>query len=155
MRQTKLRGVKYEQIRERKSAEFQRLTGVAPVVFASMVKCLQEQIRVFGRPCKLSLEDRLLLTLMYWREYRTMAAVALTYEVSEPTVHRTINRVEKAFLACGEWSLPGKKALQDPEMEYQVVIIDATQTPVERPKKNSAKATAARKSATRAKRNCS
>ena len=147
--------MKYEQIRERKSAEFQRLTGVDPVVFERMVKCLQEQIRVFGRPCKLSLEDRLLLTLMYWREYRTMAAVALTYEVSEPTVHRTINRVEKALLACGEWSLPGKKALQEAEMEYQVVIIDATETPVERPKKNSVKATVARKSATRVKPSCS
>ena len=123
------------------------------MIFARMIKCLQEQIRAFGRPCKLSLEDRLLLTLMYWREYRTMAHVALTYDVSEPTVHRTINRVEKALLACGECSLPGKKALQEPEMEYQVVIIDATETPVERPKKNSVVATVARKSATRAKRN--
>lgn len=102
-----------------------------------MVKCLQEQIRAFGRPCKLSLEDRLLLTLMYWREYRTMAAVALAYDVSEPTVHRTINRVEAALLACGEWSLPGKKALAEPSMEYQVVIIDATETPIERPKKTT------------------
>lgn len=145
--------MRYEQIRERKSAEFQRLTGVSPVIFERMVTCLEQQIRAFGRPCKLSLQDRLLLTLMYWREYRTMAHVALTYDVSEPTVHRTINRVEAALLACGKWDLPGKKALSEPEMEYQVVIVDATEVPVERPKKNSAKATAARRSATRAKRN--
>lgn len=145
--------MRYEQIRERKSAEFQRLTGVSPVIFGRMVKCLEEQIRVFGRPCKLSVEDRLLLTLMYWREYRTMAAVAVTYDVSEATVHRTINRIETALLASGEWSLPGKKALAESSLEYQVVIVDATETPIERPQKNNAVATAARKSATRAKRN--
>ncbi len=64
--------MRYEQIKDRKSEEFQRLTGIKPAVFAQMVAGLREQIRVFGRPCKLSLEDQLLLTLMYWREYRSL-----------------------------------------------------------------------------------
>ena len=62
----------YEQIKDRKSEEFQRLAGVKPLVFAQMMQALRTQIGVFGRPCKLSLENQLLLTLMYLREYRSL-----------------------------------------------------------------------------------
>ena len=144
--------MRYEQIKERKSEEFQRLTGVKPPVFAQMVQAIREHMRVFGRPCKLSLEDQLLLTLMYWREYRSLLHIALTYGVSEPTVHRTIRKIEGALLASGGFALPGKKALQEPELEWQVIVVDATETPIERPQKNKSGITAARKGGTRAKR---
>jgi hypothetical protein len=143
--------VKYEQIKDRKSEEFQRLTGLKPAVFAQMLSALREQIRVFGRPCKLSLEDQLLLTLMYWREYRSLLHIALAYDVSEPTVHRTIRKIEAALLACGRFDLPGKKALCGPELEWQVIVVDATETPVERPQKNKGGITVAKRSDTRAK----
>ena len=103
--------MKYEQIKNRKSEEFQRLTGVKPPVFAQMVQAEREHIRVFGWPCKLSLEDQLLLTLIYWREYRWLLQIALTYDVSEPTVHRTIRKMEAALFRSGRFALPGKKAL--------------------------------------------
>jgi hypothetical protein len=32
--------------------------------------------------------------------------------------------------------LPGRKALLKSDVEYEVVLIDATETPIERPKKN-------------------
>jgi len=35
-----------------------------------------------------------------------------------------------------DFSLPGRKALSKSEMEYEVVLIDATETPIERPKKS-------------------
>ena len=127
--------VKYEQIKDRKSEEFQRLTGVKPLVFSQMMQALRAQIRVFGRSCKLSLENQLLLTLMYWREYRSLLHIALTYEVSEPTVHRTIRKIENALVSSQGFVLPGKKALHDTEMECQVIVVDATETPIERPQK--------------------
>ncbi len=144
--------MKYEQIKDRKSEEFQRLTGVKPAVFAQMVQAVRAQIRVFGRPCKLSLEDQLLLTLMYWREYRSLLPIALTYDVSEPTVHRTIRKIEAALLASGRFALPGKKALTEPELEWQVIVVDATETPIQRPQKNNGATTAAKRSGTPAKR---
>ncbi len=145
--------MRYEEIKNRKSAEFQRLTGVKPQVFEQMLQAVQSQIRNFGRPCKLCPADQLLLSLMYWREYRTMFHIAQTYRVSEPTVHRTIVKIEGALMRCGQFRLPGKKALLDPEMQWQVVLVDATETPVERPQKNKGNTTAARKSATPAKPN--
>lgn len=148
----KLCDVKYEQIKDRKSEEFQRLTGVKPPVFAQLMQAVREQIRVFGRPCKLCLEDQLLLTLMYWREYRSLLQIALAYGVSEPTAHRTIRKIETALLHSGHFALPGKKVLSEPELEWQVLVVDATETPVERPQKNKSATTAAKRSGTRAKR---
>jgi len=145
--------MRHEEIINRKPAEFQRLTGVKLQVFEQMLQAVQNQIRSFGRPCKLCLADQLLLTLMYWREYRTMFHIAQTYGISEPTVHRTIGKIERALMASGQFRLPGRKALLDSEMQWQVVVLDATETPVERPQKNSKGITAARRSATPARLN--
>lgn len=72
----------------------------------------------------------------------------MTYKVSEPTVSRTIRRVENTLLQSGKFSLPGKKAVQQSETLWQFYVIDTTETPIERPKKNSASITAARKDVT-------
>ena len=129
----------YEQVVGRKDWDFQRLVGVKREVYDQMLKVLEEQHRAFGRPSKLALRDQLLLCLMYWREYRSMAHIALTYGVSEPTVHRIIRKVETALLRSGEFKLPGKKALLGQGIEWQVVLIDATEVPIQRPQgqKNS------------------
>ena len=145
--------MRYEEIKDRSAGDFQRLTGVKPQIFLQMLEALRSQLRVFGRPCKLSLADQLLLTLMYWREYRTLFHISQSYGVSEPTVHRTIVKIEKALMDSGQFRLPGKKALLESEMEWQVLLVDATETPIERPQKNRKSTTAARKSATLARLN--
>ena len=35
-----------------------------------------------------------------------------------------------------DFALPGRKALLKNDIEYDVILIDATETPIERPKKN-------------------
>ena len=143
--------MKYDQIKRRKPEEFQRLTGVQPPVFEQMLACVPQNSGQRGRPCKLSAADRLLMTLMYWREYRSQAHIAVAYGVSEPTVCRTIRQVETALLASRELTLPGKKALQHSEFAIEVIVVDATEMPVQRPKKSKNNTTAARKSGTPAK----
>ena len=66
---------------------------------------------------------------MYWREYRTEAHIAQTYGVSEATVCRTIQAVENALMRSGQFRLPGKKALTKSDVQYQVVVVDATECP--------------------------
>lgn len=139
--------MRYAEVKDRSPSDFQRLTGVKPQVFAQMLETVQKHSRGFGRPCKLGLADQLLLTLMYWREYRTMFHIAQTYGVSEPTVQRTIGKIEGALLASQQFRLPGRKALLKPEMQWQVVLVDATETPVERPQKNSESITVASRNA--------
>jgi hypothetical protein len=142
----------YNTIKDSKRQDFKRLTGVHKETFQTMLDVLNQGIRAFGRPPKLALADRLLMTLMYWREYPTQFHIATTYGVSEATVCRTLTKVEKVLMQSGKFRLPGKKALLDPDKPLEVVVIDATECPVERPKKNSESTTAAKRSATPTKR---
>jgi hypothetical protein len=111
-----------------------------------MVAILHRDLRDFGRPSKLSREDQLLMTLMYWREYRTEFHIGITYGVSEATVCRTIRKVENVLMKSGEFRLPGRKALQPSDTLIEVVLVDVSEQPIERPKKSNAGTTAGRRS---------
>ncbi len=141
----------YADLKNTPEGPFKRLTGVRPATFLDMCEALEKHLPSGGRTPKLCVEDRLLLTLMYWREYRTQAHIAQTYSLSESAVCRTIGRVEAALMQSGAFRLPGKKALTRCNVTYKVVVLDATECPVERPQKNNAAATAARKSVIRRK----
>ncbi len=91
------------------------------------------------------------MSLMYWREYRTQFHIAHTYGVSEATVCRTLVKIENVLIQSGQFHLPGKNALLHPDNDLDVVVLDATECAVERPKKNSTGTTAAKRSATRRK----
>ena len=71
--------------------------------------------------------------------------LAQSYGVSEATVSRIIRKVETVLMQSGQFRLPGRKALYDTETVIEVIIVDVTEQPVERPKKNKVDTTAARK----------
>ena len=131
--------MRYENIRDYKEAQFRRLTGVKKGTFSKMAEVfgLAEAKRRSGGGPKptLSIEDSLLAALSYWREYRTFAHIAADYGISESQIFRIIRRVEDALIKDGTFSLPGKKALLKSDVEYEIILIDATETPIERPKR--------------------
>jgi hypothetical protein len=43
--------------------------------------------------------------------------------------------VEDALVRSGKFRLPGKKALQSSDTVFEVVLVDASEQPIERPKK--------------------
>ena len=94
-----------------------------------------KNVRGSGRKPKLTMEDKLLATLEYLREYRTLAHIAASYGIAESNIWRIIRRVENALIKDGAFSLPGKKELIKSGIEYEVVQIDVTESPVERPKR--------------------
>jgi hypothetical protein len=146
--------VHYDQIKDLPPARFKRLTGVRPETFHEMLALLKRAWRDFGRPPKLGREDQLLLALSYWREYRTLAHLGASFGVSEPTAWRTVRRVEDTLIRSGLFSLPGKRALERaPAGTYAAVLLDATETEIERPQKSSGAITAARSGATVSKPN--
>ena len=64
----------YKQIKKLKAKEFKRLCGVNPQVFKEMTEILEQGLpkpKQRGGQPKLNTEDQLLITLEYWREYRT------------------------------------------------------------------------------------
>jgi hypothetical protein len=140
--------MRYETVKELKDVDFKRSTGVSREMFEKMLVVLQKEMRDFGRPPKLARTDQLLMTLMYWREYRTEFHIGISYGVSEATVCRTIQKVENVLMKSGEFRLPGRKALQPSDTLLEVVLIDATEQPIERPKKSNASTTVAKRSVT-------
>ncbi len=140
--------MRYEEIKDYETTKFKRLTGVKKETFGKMLEAIETGMREFGRPPKLSRADQLLMTLMYWREYRTQFHIAETYGVSEATVCRTIQKVENALMKSGEFRLPGKKKLQESETSIEVIIVDVAEQPIERPKKNKNAPIAAKRSVT-------
>jgi len=135
--------MRWETVQHKKKPDFKRLVGVTPAVFKQMVKEVKgkrkrrKQKKKRGRPFKMSEEDQLLLTLMYWREYRTMYHIGHAYSISEAAVCRTIERIENILSKSKKFKLPGKKQLTQSTQQYEVVIVDATESPIERPKKNN------------------
>lgn len=149
--------MEYEHVWKLPADGFRRLTGVKPGTFEAMAAVLREAEVVRqgkrryrgGRPPALSIENQLLLALDYWREYRTMFHVAQSFEVSESVAWRTLHWVEDTLIKSRKFSLPGKKALLKPDVEWTLLVVDATETPIERPKKSKSVSIQGRKNGTR------
>jgi hypothetical protein len=131
--------MRYEETAKLKKEEFRRLTGVKRETFAKMVKILSieeaAKRRKGGHKSKLSVEDKLLLTLEYQREYRTYFHIAGDFGIHETSAIRVSRWVEDTLIKDGTFSLPGRKALIKSDVAYEVVLIDAEESPIERPKK--------------------
>ena len=122
-----------------KAEKFRRLTGVYPETFNKMLEILTEAHRLKkskgGRPNKLTMEKMLRMALEYWREYRTYFHIGAAYGLSESNAYQTIRWIEDVLIKDGTFALPGKKALLDEDAEYEAILPDATETPIERPKR--------------------
>src|SRR5215207_4399236 len=92
------RRMRYEAVQKLKDEDFKRFSGVQRSSFEKMLEVVEAGLRDFGRSAKLSRADQLLLTLMYWSEYRTEFHIGLTYGVRESTVCRTIKKVENVLI---------------------------------------------------------
>jgi Helix-turn-helix of DDE superfamily endonuclease len=132
--------MKYSEIKKLSDEQFRRLTGVKLSVFNLMVEILSKAEKIKkakgGRSSKLSIEDRLLMTLEYLREYRTYFHTAQSYGVSESTAFKIVRWVEDVLIKDSNFALPGKKALLKNDSVYETVLIDVTESSIERPKKS-------------------
>lgn len=141
--------MKFEKIKDFKDANFRRITGVKRKTFDKMIEILTEAEKIKkaegGRPNKLSLENRLLMALEYLREYRTYAHIAASYGLGESNAYTAIKWIEDTLVKSKDFRLPGRKVLAKSDCEYEVILIDATESPIERPKKNNASITLGRK----------
>ena len=136
--------MKYENIKEYKEKDFRAVTGVMRATFEAMLEVVKEAYEEThkkhnGRHRKLSHEDMLLMTLEYYREYRTLECIGASYGLKKTNVGKTINWVEEALIKSGRFSLPGKKELVKPYPEIEIIVVDTTETPVQRPKNKQRK----------------
>ena len=138
--------MKWKTVKKLSSEQFKRLVGVKPKTFEEMVleaKRISQLQRknVKGKKRgpkeKLSYRDKVLMLLMYYREYRTFAHIATSYNISEAQCWRIVTSMERYLIKSELFHLPGKKMLTKSDVEWEVVIVDVSEHPIERPKKNS------------------
>ena len=139
----------YEDVRNLKDGDFKRLCGVTKETFAAMCEVVVEtkQLNRRGRKSNLSIENQVLLTVSFWREYRTLFHLGRDWNLHESNVSRLVRRVEDILIKSGKFALPGKRRLLEGDA-IKYTIVDVTEREIERPKKNSVDFTAARKSGT-------
>lgn len=141
---------RYERLQRRKPQEFKRLVGVEKETLEAMVEVFREYeaerkkgLGIGGRK-SLCPEDKVLLMLSYYREYRTLAHIGFDYGVSESTASRIVREVEEVLIRSGKFALPGKKALRKEGIDLEFVVIDTTEVAIQRPKKSNESTTRAR-----------
>ena len=76
-----------------------------------------------------------MITLNYYREYRSQFHLGQDFSISESAVCKAIKWVESIVINHKDFALPSKKTLwQDPNID--TILIDATEVLIERPKKS-------------------
>jgi hypothetical protein len=83
--------------------------------------------------------QKILVTLQYWREYRTYFHIGATWGVSESTIWRTVNDMELTLMKSGKFRIPGKKALLKGCDYLEIVVMDVTDPAIKRPKRRQKK----------------
>jgi len=129
----------YEKVKYLKPEEFKRLCGVSMETFEQMVQIIKNGMplkKKTGRPNKLSIENQLLMTLEYLKEYRTYFHIGQSWGLNESTVYRITRNIENILIKSQELRLPGKKTLLQADHEIEIIVVDVTETPIEKPKKN-------------------
>ena len=128
---------------------FRRKTGLKKKTFNKIVEILKEveleKNKLGARPNKLLIEERVLMWLEYLREYRTYFHTAASWGISESACFRNCVWIEDILIKHPEFRLPKRTAALKSENEIEVVTVDATESPVERPKKNKENTTPERK----------
>lgn len=141
--------MKYNNVAKLNNAQFRRRTGIHKKTFEEMCAIVRvhegQRKKLSGRPQKLSYEDQVLMVLEYLREYRTYFHIATEYGVSEANAYKIIKKIEDILVNDGTFSLPKRtRDLSDDTIE--VLLVDVSESPVERPKKSKNNTILARKS---------
>lgn len=115
---------------------FYELLGVRRFLFQFLLDILTEDRDSLhqkgGRPWKLTIFDYLVIMLLYMKQYTTMQMIAEIYGINKSTVSRIYKATSSVLLASGKVILPDITDAKPGEL----ILIDATETEINRPKKN-------------------
>ena len=110
--------------------QHQRTTGLTAKQFATLITALTHHLtwaKPAEKPRKLTLAQGLKITLISYRHNLTQEALAHLFEVSQPTVSRTIKTIEKALeKVLTPLTRPLKESLKAPGS----LVMDGTLVPI-------------------------
>lgn len=97
-----MRKITVERLAEFTERDYQLAFGISKDEFDQMLAALEEAYarEHKGKPrfTKITIKDKLILTLIYRHEYRSMDSVANEYEVSRDTIADNVHWVEQTLL---------------------------------------------------------
>ena len=129
-----------EQIDKLSDEKFLQFFGVKKPVFYLMLAILEKNEKPIsskgGRPRSLNTFEKLVVMLEYYHDYLPMRKLAFQWGVDKMQICSAIDWVEKTIIKDGSLSLPSKRKLLESDTEIEYILIDATECPTERPKKN-------------------
>jgi len=133
--------IKYQTVNKLKDPEFKRVTGVSKDTFTLMKDVVTKYYRnnraKGGRKKSLTPSDQILMMLEYYRQYRTYKEISIDYRLSESNTYYTIKKIEEVLLQDDRFHLPSlKKIRPTDESSIDVIVVDVTESPCERPKKS-------------------
>lgn len=129
-----------ERIAKMPTKKYKEIFGVEKCVFDRLL-CLLEIADAYqrksnaGRKSKLDVLDKLIITLMYWREYRTYRHIAFDYGVGKTQIGDAVIWVENTIIASGLCNLKSSRELRDNPEKMTIAIVDVTEQEIERPKR--------------------
>ena len=130
--------IRYIKIRKH-SRTFQGLFGLSVAQFDAILQRVELKwqdsvISAYKRPgrdYKLELSDMILMLLLYYRSYVTQIFVGYLFGIDDSRVCRIIQRLEPILASV--MAISKRKKLSQEEVES--LLIDATEQPIERPKR--------------------
>ncbi len=142
--------IKYYKINKLSDEDFKRVVGVSRETFKMMVDVITKHYSQAkakgGRTRSLVPKDEVLMTLEYYREYRTFKHIGVDYGVSESTAHYVVTKVEKLLIKDQRFHLTSLKHTKSSNAQnIDVIVVDVTESPCERPKKSKEITTPERK----------
>jgi len=142
-----------ERIKNLKPGKYKEIFGVEKHVFDRLLRLLEtadvfQRKNTAGRKSRLSVLDKLVITLMYWREYRTYRHIAFDYGVGKTQIGDAVLWVENTIIASGLCNLKSSRELRENASKIKIAIVDVTEQEIERPKRGRKIGIPARKSDT-------
>lgn len=129
-----------ERIEKMNYKKYKEIFGVEKCIFDRILRLLEiadtfQRKNKAGRKSRLTVLDKLVITLQYWREYRTYRHIAFDYGVGKSTIGEAINCVENTIISSGLCNLKSSRELRKNTSEIKIAIVDVTEQEIERPKK--------------------
>ena len=123
--------------------KFKEAVGIPKILFETIVPVLAEKVNKLhkggGRNPSLCIEDLLLMTLKYYREYPTFSSLGLIFGIDKSNAFRWIIKIENMLtnifeniinieVKCDDFNKKGK------EITVSEKLVDVTECTIQRPK---------------------
>lgn len=128
----------FDKIKNKRPDRFIRQVGISLVNFQNLLEAVEKEIKAKmeknplkrrGKKSESAFTDRLLLTLLYLRQYPTFDRLGEQFHISESYACKIYHQICDILVKV--LKLKNRKALL--EQPVKVILIDVTEQPIERP----------------------